>query len=91
MCSPRPGALYHIKHDILRLIRDFYLRSRSQIDLSRSNRMSFDLSRRGEYDGSIIFASTLKTVELTLKTAKQNLGKFAIFGPWGPAFDLRKK
>ena len=80
MCSPRPGASYDMQHDMVRSIRDLDLRSRSRIDLSRSNHISFDSSRRGKHDGAIIFALTLKTTELL---AKQNLGKFWHFWPLG--------
>ena len=63
MCSPRPGASYDMRHDMV-----------------RSNHTSFDSSRRGEHDGAIIFALTLKTTELL---AKENLGKFWHFWPLG--------
>ena len=49
-----------MQHDMVRSIRDLDLRSRSRIDLSRSNHISFDSSRRGKHDGAIIFALTLK-------------------------------
>ena len=53
-----------MQHDMVRSIRDLDLRSRSRIDLSRLNHISFDSSRRGKHDGAIIFALTLKPTEL---------------------------
>ena len=40
--------------------------------------------RRGEHDGAIIFALTLKTTELLAKAKISE--NFGIFGPWGPKF-----
>ena len=78
-----------MQHDMVRSIRDLDLRLRSRVELSRSNHISFDSSRRGQHDGAIIFALTLKSTELL---AKQNLGKFGHFWPLGAKnFDLRKK
>ena len=91
MCSPRPGASYAMQYDMVRSIRDLDPWSRSRIDISRSNHISFDSSRRGEHDGAIISVLTLNTTELL---AKQNIGKFRHFWPLGGGgqnFDLRKK
>ena len=55
----------------------------------RSHHTSIDLSRRGEHDGAIVVALTLKTRKLL---AKQNLGKFlGIFVPWGRNFSPDQK
>ena len=66
-CLSPPGASNDMQFDLLRSLRDLDLRSNFEVDLSRSNYISFDSPRRDKHDGTHIIAVCFKTKKLFAK------------------------